>query len=75
MEYVRKDSKRQIADTQMPHHESRVVKIPGVGSQAPADRVHDGVFDNVHTARHPGGEEPFCPARQSIGLHQEASRE
>lgn len=52
-----------------------MVKIPGIGSQAPVDRVHDGVLNDVHRARHPGGEEPLCPARQSIGLHQEASRE
>ncbi len=52
-----------------------MVEVPGVGGQAPVDRVHDGVLDDVHRARHSGGEEPLCPARQPIGLHQEASGE
>lgn len=52
-----------------------MVKIPGVGGQAPVDRVHNGVLNDVHRARHSGRKEALCPARQPVGLHQEASRE
>lgn len=46
-----------------------MVEVPGVGGQALVHWVHDGVLDDVHRARHAGGEEPLRPARQSIGLH------
>lgn len=52
-----------------------MVEVPGVGGQLPVDGVHDGVLDDVHTARHAGGEDPLRPARKPIGLHQEASGE
>lgn len=50
-----------------------MVEVPGVGGQAPVYRINNGVFNNVHRARHAGGEDMLRPARQSIGLHQEAS--
>lgn len=52
-----------------------MVEVPGIGGQAPVDRVDDGVLDDVHRARHASREYPLCPARQPIGLHQEASGE
>lgn len=52
-----------------------MVEVPGVGGQAPVDRVHDGVLDDVDAPRHAGGEEALCPARQPVGLHQEAPGE
>lgn len=57
------------------HHESCVVEVPGVSGQAPVDWVHDGVLDYINTARHASREEAFCPARQPVGLHEEASGE
>lgn len=59
----------------LPYHESLVVKIPGVGGQTPVDKVHDGVLNDVNRSRHARGEESLCPARHSIGFHQEASRQ
>lgn len=59
----------------MLHHESRVVEVPRVSRQAPFDRVYNGVLDDVHITRHARGEEPFRPARQPVGLLQEASGE
>lgn len=56
-------------------HEGGVVQVPGVGGQASGDRVNDGVLHDVDGARHPGGKEALGPARQPIGLHQEASGE
>lgn len=70
-----KNQKIQIQQKLMLHHESCVVEVPGVGRQAPVDRVHDGVLDDVHKTRHTSGEEPLCPARQPVGLLQEASGE
>lgn len=64
-----------ISEYQLPHHESCVVEVPSVSCQTPINRIHDGVLNNVHTARHASREEPLCPARQPIGLHQEASGE
>lgn len=52
-----------------------MVEVPGIGGQAPVDRVYNRVLNDVHTARHAGGEEPLCPARHSIGFLQEASGE
>ncbi len=52
-----------------------MVEVPGVSGQAPVDGVHNGVLDDVHRARHASGEEPLRPARQPIGLHQEAPGE
>lgn len=52
-----------------------MVEVPGIGGQAPVDGVYDGVFDNVHRAGHATGEEWLRPARQPVGLHQQASRE
>lgn len=52
-----------------------MVEVPCVSGQAPVDRVHNGVLDNVHRARDAGGEELFCPARKPIGLREEASGE
>lgn len=52
-----------------------MVEVPRVGCQAPVDRIHDGVLNDVHTARHASREEAFRPARQPVGLHQEASGE
>lgn len=52
-----------------------MVEVPGVDGQTPVDRVHDGVLDDVHRARDAGGEQTLGPARQPIGLHQEASGE
>lgn len=51
-----------------------MVEVPGVGCQTPVDGVNDGVLDDVYTPRHAGREEGLRPARQPIGLHQEASR-
>lgn len=68
-----KQSSSCAAETdQSAHHDFSVVEVPGVGGHAPADRVHDGVLHDVHRARHAGREEPLRPARQQIGLHQEA---
>lgn len=58
-----------------PHHESCVVEVPGVRGHAPVHGVHDGVLNDVHRARHAGGEEPLRPARHPVGLHQQASGE
>lgn len=52
-----------------------MVEVPGVGGQAPVDRVHDGVLDDVHKSRHASREESLRPARQPVGLLQEASGE
>lgn len=52
-----------------------MVEVPSVGCQAPVDRIHDRVLDDIHIARHARREEPLRPARQPIGLHQEASGE
>lgn len=52
-----------------------MVEVPGVGGQAAVDRVYDGILDNVHRAGHAAGEERLRPARQPVGLHQQASGE
>lgn len=52
-----------------------MVEVPGVGGQAPCDRVHDGVLDDVDTTGHVGGEEPLRPARQPMSLGEETSGE
>lgn len=52
-----------------------MIEVPGVGGQAPVDRIHDGVLDDIHKSRHATRKEPLCPARQSVGLLQEASGE
>lgn len=52
-----------------------MVEVPGVGGQAALDGVHDGVLDDVDGARHAAWEERLCPARQPVGLHEEAPRQ
>lgn len=52
-----------------------MVEVPGVGGQGAFDRVHDGVLHDVDGARHPSWEERLCPARQSVGLHEEPPRQ
>lgn len=52
-----------------------MVEVPGVGGQSPIDRVHNGVFNDEHRARHPRGEEVLSPARKAVGLHQESPGE
>lgn len=52
-----------------------MVEVPGVGGQCAVDGVHDGVLDDVDRARHPAWEEGLGPARQPVGLHEEAPRQ
>lgn len=52
-----------------------MVKVPGVGGQGAVDGVHDGVLNDVDRARHSAWEEGLGPARQPVGLHEEAARQ
>lgn len=52
-----------------------MVEVPGVGGQGAVNGVYDGVLDDVDRARHSAWEERLGPARQSVGLHEEAPRE
>lgn len=52
-----------------------MVEVPGVGGQAAADRVYDGVLNDVDGARHAAWEERLGPARQPVSLHEQAPRQ
>lgn len=52
-----------------------MVEVPGVGGQGAFGGVHDGVLDDVDGARHSAWEERLGPARQAVGLHEEAPRQ
>lgn len=52
-----------------------MVEVPGVGGQGALDGIHYGVLDDEDRARHSAWEERLGPARQSVGLHEEAPRQ
>ena len=52
-----------------------MVEVPGEGGQALGQRVNDGVLHDVDGAGHVGGEHLLGPARQAVGLGEEASGE
>lgn len=49
-----------------------MVEVPGVGGQGAVDRVHNRVLNDVDRARHSAWKERLGPARQPVGLHEEA---
>ena len=56
-------------------HEGGVVEVPGEGGQALGHRINDGVLHDVDGAGQVGGEHLLGPARQAVGLGEEAPGE